>query len=551
MVTSFPINRHDLDRSGEVQDRLQQLWECPVSFGSLWHGGVLEPDGTRRKQYSPVHYEIAELAKQHQFLSVVISRNHGKTTECADLALHDKWRNINDSIMYCSAGTSLAAAILGDIKGTMLSERDLPIIPGDLEVPFRVAFPELMPTRAPSGSPAGSFNVAGRSAGGKEPCFFPRSPRSAKAGLHPHRIYVDDVANENNSNNPSTRESVIDFMRQLVPILHSQTTGVIRHIGTPWAFYDVSAWLAENPAFHQVRYGCWDGVNPLTGEQDGEGPGPNGGWPLAPSYMTAEELYAQQRQIDDEEFWSYQYLVKPVAASNAIFTKELLDPRTVDKIPEGGSTILLWDPTSRADPKTGDWNGIIVVRAIPAQELKGQVGYEGFADLVAQAPDANVFVPIHAHEQQGPPGDCMSVIEELHERYKLDAIWVEDTGASGALLPWFHEKHWVRRDRVRLRAVKISSKAKKAQRLQGVQVGIKEGRVIFPRDYPGASILRQRLMEFPKSQSDDLPDALALLTNSIMRRGQIILAEQEEVCYDPRSVNFQPPNPGKKRNHRW
>ena len=58
-------------------------------------------------------------------------------------------------------------------------------------------------------------------------------------------------------------------------------------------------------------------------------------------------------------------------------------------------------------------------------------------------------------------------------------------------------------------------------------------------------------MEFPKSQSDDLPDALALLTNSIMRRGQIVLAEQEEVCYDPRSVNFQPPNPGKKRNHRW
>ena len=109
----------------------------------------------------------------------------------------------------------------------------------------------------------------------------------------------------------------------------------------------------------------------------------------------------------------------------------------------------------------------------------------------------------------------------------------------------------MRRDKVRLRAVKVSSKAKKDQRLQGIQVGLKEGRVIFPRDYPGASILRQRLMEFPKSQSDDLPDALSLLTNSIMRRGKILLEEPAGPCYDPRSVHFQAPGTGRRRNHRW
>lgn len=552
------FTRQDLERSGEVLDRLQELWNSPVEFGRLWHNGVLERDGTRRKEYSRVHAQMTEHMLGSQFTSTVISRNHAKTTLAADVALHEKWTNINETFMYCSAGTDLATGILSTMKGIAESHELLPIIPGELEIPFYLAFPELVPTRAPAGSPIGSWNCAGRSLVAKEPCFFPRSPRSAKAGLHPHRIYVDDVANENNSGTPQMRAWVIDFIRQLVPILFSQSEGVIRVIGTPWAFWDVSAWLQMNPIFNQLRLGCWDGWNPDTGLIDGQGPGPNGGWPLAPSFMTAAELFQQEQTIDNNEFWSQQYLCEPVAAANAIFTKDLIAAQTVhapvDAIPKGRH-ILLWDPTSRTNPKEGDWNGLIVVRVLTASRYRRQckrtpsLGFPGLAEL---PDDANLFIPVEAHEVRGAAGDCMPLAEELHSRWGLDAIWVEDTGAAGAIMPWLHEKHWVREANLNLRPIKISSKTNKDNRLTGIQLGIKEGRLVFPAEYAGGDILTQRLLEYPKSESDDLPDALALLTNHMMRRGQLFTPEDPGPCYDPRSVNYTSKTAARKpRNHKW
>ena len=545
----------DAARSSEVQDRAQELWESPVEFGRLWHNGVLEPDGTRRKEYSDIHRQIAAHALSGDRTSTIISRNHGKTTFFGDLALWEKWHNINETFMYCSAGTDLAIAILSDIRSICESTIPLPLIPGEPpSFTFADLFPELMPVRPPGRPPPGSFNCAGRSIPLKEPCFFAKSPRASKAGLHPHNIYVDDVSNENNSTTPIQRQKVIDFVKQLTPILRSQVSGAIRVIGTPWAFEDVSAWLARNPEYSQLRFGCWDGVNPDTGIADGTGPGPDGGWPLCPSFMDAAELMAQEREIDDYEFWSQQYLCKPVAAANALFTDELLASATqkisdIGHIPEG-KNILLWDPTSRADAQVGDWNGIVVVRATTAEHVRAgcaknpALAIPGLADVPA---DTNIFFVIEAHEVKGPPADCMGLVQSIHERLGIDQLWVEDTGAASWVKNWVHDHHWAKG--ITTIPIKIGSRgASKDRRLQGTQLALKENRLRLVRGATGYDALVTRLSQFPKSESDDLPDALALLTWGGHRKGalpKISLAENDKPYYnaaaDPSSIHYRPP----------
>jgi len=552
MATSLTINRQDIDRSQELQDRILQLWECPVEFGSMWHRGVLQTDGTRRKQYSQLHRDIAAHALSSNRTSTVVSRNHGKTTIFMDIALWSKWRHMDKRIMYMSASTQLACEILGELKA--ITEGEIELLPG-LMVPFRECFPELVPVKAAAGSPPASFNLAGRTGTGREPCFFPSSIGSNKAGKHPTDIFVDDPSNEKNSTTPVQREKVIHAMKQLEPILRDPQDGAIRHIGTPWAFEDVVAWLGRNPEYSQLRFGCWDGVNQGHGLLDGKGPGPEGAYPLCPSYMTAPELLEAESLIDDYEFWAQQYLCKPVAAANALFTDAMFQVAeqkvsSIDQLPEG-KRVLLWDPTSRADAKSGDWNGIVVVHVSTAGHILNACASNpalkipGLADVPR---DTNYFFPIEAHEIKGPPGECMDLVEDIHQRLRLNAIWVEDTGSAGALIPWFHQKHWTREDKVAIVPAKIGTKSNKAQRLQGIQLGFKEGRIRVLRDFPGRDILLKRLAEFPKSESDDIPDALALLTNHIMRRGAIpgISLEKSDAPYynaaaDPSSVAYRQP----------
>lgn len=547
------VTQQDVARSQELQDRVLELWECPVEFGSLWHRGVLQTDGTRRKTYSALHKQIAQHALSSNRTSTIVSRNHGKTTIFMDIAFWSKWRHPDKRIMYMSASTQLACEILGELKA--ITQGEVELLPG-LLVPFEACFPELMPVKAPAGSPPASFNTAGRSGTGREPCFFPSSIGSNKAGKHPTDIFVDDPANEKNSTTPVQREKVIHAIKQLEPILRDPEDGAIRHIGTPWAFQDVAAWLGANPQYTQFRFGCWDGRNPDTGQQDGDGPGPDGAYPLCPSYMTGPELIDAEATIDDYEFWAQQYLVKPVAAANALFTDELLAASTnrvstFDALPPG-QNVLLWDPTSAADADVGDWNGLTLWRVTTAEYVKEACktnkayAIPGLDELDAAD---NIFFNIEAREIRGAPGECQDYIDDLHDRWGIDQFWVEDKAACGGIFMWLGSHHALKNiPRV---PIKLGSHgAGKHRRLQALQVGLKQGRIRLMSCAAGYDILTQRLTEYPKSESDDLPDSAALLTWAGQRKGALpkIVVEKDPNSYynaaaDPTSLHYRPQRP--------
>jgi len=563
-VTPSPwriLSERDIEKSSELFDAILRLLEDPVAFGhAIGHRGILtaQPGSppVRRKQFSRLHREITANALSTNRTSTIVSRNHGKTTLLMDIALWEKWRDPEKRTMYVSAATQLANEILGEMRNMCNAENMVEIIPAQgkeppVLVPFSAAFPQLVPCRASPGSPPGSFNTVGRQGMGREPCFFPSSIGSNKAGKHPTDIYVDDPSNERNSTTPVQREKVIQSFKQLEPILRDPS-GNIRHIGTPWAFYDLSAWIGEHSEeWSQYRFGCWDGVNPNTGIADKKGRGPNGAYALCPDFMSDLELLAAEDRIDDPEFWSQQYLVQPVAAAYALFPdKRLRESTLFDILPENlpkGRKIILWDPTSRADAKIGDWNGIILVHVTTAERCIGIPGLEipGIADM---PPDTNIFFPVQAREIRGQIAECMEYVADLIYENSEDiaALWVENTMSCDALRAWAHQQHWARK--VRFVPINLKSRAKKQQRLQGIQVGMAENRIFFPGKFPGRDILLKRLSEFPKSESDDLPDAFALLTNFIMKRGAVPGIEAEKVASPgPDSPYWKPPPMRHKR----
>jgi hypothetical protein len=554
------LTNTDISRSQELQDRVLELWDCPVEFGSLWHRGVLQTDGTRRKTYGHVHRDIAAHMTAHKRSSLVVTRNHAKSTLGIDIIMHQKWRHPDKRIMHISAATTLSKQLINELR--TITQGEIELLPG-LMVPFSAAFPELVAVRPPSGAPQGSFNVAGRAGTGREPCFMPSSIGSNRAGMHPTDIIADDPSNERNSTTPVQRQKVLDAMHQLEPILRDPSDGHIWHIGTPWAFKDVSSELPRM-GYKQYRFGCWDGVNPDTGLADGKGPGltingaPNDGdWPLCPAYMNAAELaetFISLRDAGNYEFWAQQYLVKPVAAADALFDDTLISASThkvadPSAIPPG-KNILLWDPTSRADAQVGDWNGIVLVRATTAERVTQMCTTNpayAISRLAEMDPRSNIFFVIEALEVKGPPADCMPLVREIHDRQGIDELWVEDTGAASWVQSWVNDHHWAQS--IKTIPIKLGSRgASKDRRLQGTQLALKEGRLRFISSAPGYGILTQRLTEFPKSESDDLPDALALLTWAGKRKGilpKISVDKSGEPYYnasaDPTSLTYRPP----------
>ena len=167
-------------------------------------------------------------------------------------------------------------------------------------------------------------------------------------------------------------------------------------------------------------------------------------------------------------------------------------------------------------------------------------GFEGLGD---KPDDEVVYFPIEAAEIRSQLAQAMTNAREMTNNHQIEQWWVEDSGSAGGILAWA-------KDLPELAGVKFNpialAKINKDRRLQGLQMALLEGRVRFPQTFWGRDILMKRLSEYPKSQSDDLPDALAFLTNPNMKKGIVKVAKPPADPYtpqaDPSSILYKAPN---------
>lgn len=513
----------------EIRQALINIWRDPLAFGeALGYRG--EANG--RKRFGEFHRQMLAHVHSRPKTSTIVPRGHAKSTvitvidTCHHLLRHPESRNL-----IACATLDLARKLVGEIRDRL--NGDLEILPG-LFIPVREAFPWLaLQGDIRKSGPCDQFNINGRAGKGREPSVFAASVESNLAGNHPTRAVIDDPANEQNSRTYTRRQKVIDFIEALEPLMYSPDSP-INHIGTPWAFQDVTAFLARRNDWSQFRFGVWDG------EGEGEGPGPNGKWPLCPTFLNADEIAEKQESLS-RTFFSAQYLCEPVPAEEAIFEPDLIaaatDPHLDLKKLPNGPEILLYDPVARIDGTKGDLNGIVIVRVLTAQTL----GLKGFP------PDRNIFIPVRAIEIAGGADAAACWIEDIGSKQHplLKSIWIEKVASQSLFAPWLEERGKLKG--IRIRGQKIGN-ASLAFRLMSLQTAMRKGYMVLLPEFPGRELLVQRLTEYPLSNSDDLISALALLATMVERRGELPGVEQPRATLDPltpwnvsdRNGNFWP-----------
>ena len=485
---------------------------------------------TGRKQFGAFHAKMLAHVHSQSKTSTIVPRGHAKSTlitvvdTCHHLLRHPESRNL-----IACATLDLARKLVGEIRDRL--NGDLELLPG-LYIPVREAFPWIaLQGDVRKSGPADQFNIAGRVGKGRESSVFAASVESNLAGNHPTRAVIDDPANEQNARTYIRRQKVIDFIEALEPLMYAPNSP-INHIGTPWAFQDVTAFLQRRADWSQFRFGVWDGTNPETGEADNNGPGPDGEYALCPSFLTAEEITEKQNSLS-RTFFSAQYLCEPVPAEEAIFDPGLVEAATdpdltLESLPDGPE-ILLYDPVARIDGTQGDLNGGGGGRAHPAHAL----GRKGFA------PDRNVFIPIKAIELPGGADAAACWIEDIAvpAHPALKSIWIEKVASQSLFAPWLEERGKIKG--VKIRGQKIGN-ASLPYRLMSLQTAMRKGYLLLPNDFPGRKLLVQRLIEYPLSNSDDLISALALLSTMVERRGNLPgLPEVEKIPHNLAVWNTQ------------
>ena len=500
-LTSYPAE--------QIRDAVFKLWNSPLAFGKAL--GYRGETTNKRKRFGEFHQRMIAHVHSQPKTSTIVPRGHAKSTvisvidTCWHLLHYPESRNL-----IACATLDLAKKLVGEVRDRL--NGDLLILP-DLYLPVSEVFPWIAVRIGHSSTgPCEQFNIAGRAGKGREPSVFAASVESNLAGNHPTRAVVDDPANEQNSRTFGRRQKVIDFIETLEPLMYSPDSP-INHIGTPWAFQDVTTYLAERPDWSQFRFGVWDGVNPKSGKQDKTGPGPKGAYALCPAFLTADEI-KEKEEVLSRTFYSAQYLCSPVPSEEAIFDLDLIkaataETLTIENLPDGPELMLV-DPVARVDGTTGDLNGIIIVRVLPAQTL----GLKGFP------PDRNIFVPVFAHEINGGADAAACWMEDVGApaHPKLKSIWIEKVASQSLFAPWLEERN--RLKGIRIRGQKIGN-ASLPFRLMGLQTAMRKGYLVFPKDFEGRDRLVTRLTEYPLSNSDDLVSALALLSTMIERRGEL------------------------------
>ena len=491
-----------------MRDAVLRLWNDPLAFGeALGYKG--EPYGTPpRKRFGEFHHRMIQHVHSQPKTSTIVPRGHAKSTvisvidTCWHLLRHPESRNL-----VACATLDLAKKLVGEVRDRLTG--DLEILPS-LFLPVREVFPWLALTGDLRRSgPCEQLNIVGRAGKGREPSVFAASVESNLAGNHPTRAVIDDPANEQNSRTYARRQKVIDFIETLEPLMYAPDCP-INHIGTPWAFQDVTAYLANRPDWSQFRFGVWDGAK----TSDTPGPGPDGTYPLCPAFLTADEILEKEFVLS-RTFYSAQYLCQPVPAEEALFDEPLVEAATdpdltLDSLP-AGHEILLFDPVGRVNGSQGDLNGIVVVRVIPAHEL----GLKGFA------PDRNIFIPVRAHEVIGGADAAACWIEDVAapaHADRLHSIWIESVAAQALFAPWLEERNKL--NGIKIRGQKVGTTSL-PYRLMGLQTAMRKGFLVMPRKFPGRELLIRRLTEYPLSDSDDLVSALALLSTMLERKGQL------------------------------
>jgi phage terminase large subunit-like protein len=302
----------------------------------------------------------------------------------------------------------------------------------------------------------------------KEPSIQVGSLDTSLVSQHYDIIIADDLVSRNNVNTKEQIDKVKQYWKDLQSLL--EPGGILLDIGTRWAMDDLHGFLLGNKDYSRIVVGCY-----------------NNGESVFPEKFTKESLQAIEKEIGSYDF-SCLWKNDPIDDQSAAFKRSFFENRYEDK--DLNKRLLNTFITADNAPSTKqgtDYTGIIV----------------NSVDL-----DNNWYVRLALRFKGDTPALVQKIIE-LYLYWKPVQIGVEQKAFDDLIRPFL--KSEMERRNIFFTVVELKDKGqRKEDRIRGRLQPRFENKKIWLKKDPtdNTEDLIDELIRFPRSQYDDLSDAL-------------------------------------------
>lgn len=420
--------------------------------------------------YEPLHRRVCDFVQNNvkkKKLLILLPRGTFKSSIIT--IGYTLWRiaqNPSDRCLIANATYPMAVQFLSQIKNH-LSRNET----------FREVFGDL--TSAADSWSESKIAVAREKAyERKEPTVWAQGITSNVVGSHFNFAILDDVVARENIGTKDQIEKVKTFFKDMLDLIDPTLDGKkeVIIIGTTWHWGDLYAWIQD------PKNGIIDDFEVM------KLPAYEGEWGkgklLFPGRLGWKQMKELKRQQGNYHF-SAQYMLNPIPEEDQVFRPPF----------------KYYEPT--------DLKGIELNKFITIDPAISEKKDADFTAMVCVGVDKNNdWYVLDLWRERVQPKRLIEQIFYWDEKWKPVSIGIETIAFQKSLQYWLYDEMKRRNHSFPLKELGNTDRSKD-ERIRGLQPRYEMGSILHCQDIPYIDYLEDELQRFPRSQNDDLMDALA------------------------------------------
>lgn len=421
--------------------------------------------------YEPLHRRVCNFVQDNikeKKLLILLPRGTFKSSIIT--IGYTLWRiaqNPDQRSLIANATYPMAVQFLGQIKNHLSQNETYRTVFGDL-------------TSAADSWSESKIAVA-RPGGGlhhKEPTVWAQGITSNITGSHYNFAVLDDVVARENIGTKDQIEKVKNFYKDSLDLVDANLGGhkEICIIGTTWHWGDLYAWIQD------PKNGIIDDFKVLRL------PAYEGEWGKGKLLFPARLGWKQMRELKRSQgnyHFSAQYMLNPVPEEDQVFKPPFKHFEETDLKGVELNKFITIDPAI-SEKKDADYTAMVCVG-------------------VDKNNDWYILDLFRARVQ---PKRLIEQIFYWDDKWKPVSIGIETVAFQKALQYWIYDEMKRRNHTFPLKELGNTDRSK-VERIKGLQPRYEMGSILHNPTLEYTEYLEDELQRFPRSQNDDLTDALA------------------------------------------
>ena len=326
-----------------------------------------------------------------------------------------------------------------------------------------------------------------------DPTMISAGLDTSKTGGHFDVIASDDAQTDENADSPTINEDVKKNYRLYESLKSGKVCTVTFICGTRWGFRDLGADLQAKQD-EEIRRGLprsifISRIAAYTRDKNGKldsrfATFPEGG-------LTVGQLKRLKITMKAALF-SYNYLLEPLSEDQATFKSQWVrhhDYSVTDMVRMGAKFYMATDTAGSANGAS-----------------KGRKSDSSAIVVIAVTVEGDIFVMETRRLEKSTKLDVLNNVIEINESYPLDGAVGEEYFEGKKIMKWVREELTAKGIRIPWVKFQTDHKAKD-KRIGDLEPYMQRGSLRWRKEHTD---LEDQMLQHPKAQHDDLPDALAL-----------------------------------------